>query len=54
MKTFFINFFIFAIFRYALPNYLLNKDVEINTLIIVSTCFAIASIIKKRSFELFT
>lgn len=52
MKAFIINFLIFAIFRYSLPNYFLCKDIEFKTLIIVSACFAISSIVKKHSFEL--
>lgn len=53
MKIWLIGFIVFALIRYSLPNFLLGKAIDLKTLIVVSSCYGLALIVRKQMMEMF-
>jgi hypothetical protein len=47
IKMWFIGFIVFALIRYALPNYILGKTIDLKVLFITSSCYGFALLIRK-------
>jgi len=47
IKNAIISFFAFATTRYMLPNYILNKEINIYNMLILSTCYASCAFLRQ-------
>lgn len=53
LKTWLIGFIVFAVFRTIIPNLILGKEIGIKKVLVVSTCYGIALIIRKDMMDMF-
>lgn len=53
LKTAIVGFIVFALIRYALPNYILGKAIELKPLIVLSACYGLALIVRLELMERF-
>lgn len=53
LKTMISGFIVFALIRYALPNYILGLPIDLKTLIVLSACYGLALIVRLELMERF-